>query len=198
MKELYLENLGFVHYRINAYYFCPLGGSVAVNNPIWHQKFAYKKLNEHRIKNLIARRGTDKKQTFPVGQFFTLNDEVPRGELQEKNDIPVHKELYKMVAVHKDGFSLGVQNILTGSVQEILHSKLSPLNLELLEELSYSTPQLYKNLVKLTNLMRNKYKPGYWRQQGFQQLHYGIGAPLTGDAHYESIHDGPGGGLDHG
>ena len=79
-----------------------------------------------------------------MGQFLTLNDEVPRGELQEKNDIPVHKELYKMVAVHKDGFSLGVQNILTGSVQEILHSKLSPLNLELLEELSYSTPQTYK------------------------------------------------------
>ena len=43
---------------------------------------------------------------------------------------------------------------------------MQPLKLEELEDLNFSTPQLYRKLVKLTNVIRNKYVPGT-RGQGY-------------------------------
>ena len=127
-----------------------------MKNPVKHQKWAYKKLNDLRIRNLLNKRGSTERQPFDIGQFVTIMETQPPGDNPNKLNIPAHSQLFKIRSIHKEGFSLSLVNVSTGAIQEVLSSNIKPLCLESLEQMTYSTPDLFRRLVKIRNsLERN-------------------------------------------
>ena len=129
-------------------------------NPIMFQKFNFKTLNDHRIKNLLNQRISNKRDEFKINQFVTMENQPPKGENSSKLNIPLNSQLYKIVDIHKQGFQYTLQNIATGARQEVIHSKIKKLRLDDLENMSFAQPDLYNKLVDLRRKMRNTYIAG--------------------------------------
>ena len=140
-------------------------------NPISAVKETYKFLNDKRIRNLIKTRGKFVDNKFEVGQFVLLNDESQvTSECRGKLNIPYQSRLYKILAIHKKGFSAKLLDIVNGSQKEVLCSRLSNLSLEALEEYNFSSPTFYQNLQRLTDRFRNKYVGPSDRSPGLKLL----------------------------
>ena len=115
-----------------------------------------------------------------MGQFVLINNESQlTAECRGKLNIPHQSLLYKILEIHKDGFSCRLLDILDGSKKEVLCSRLTNLSLEVLEEYNFSTPQFYKNLQKLTDQARNCYEAPTARNTGRKLLQTGS-VPETG------------------
>ena len=81
-----------------------------------------------------------------------LNDELQgAAESRSKLNIPHQSKLYKIVDINHDGFTCTILDLLDGSKREVLQSRLMGLSLETLEEYNFSTPNLWRNLQKLTD-----------------------------------------------
>ena len=143
---------------------------MSLKNPIQHQRVLYKHLNDQRVQNLIRARGKSEKRPFEVGQFVTISNETAQKDLADKISSPRNKNIFKIIQKNKDGFSYTLQNILTCAKHEILHNRIQPLSLNMLEDVSFGTPELWKKLAILTNRLRNKFQPGQQRKQGLSLL----------------------------
>ena len=115
-----------------------------------------------------------------------LNDE-PQGtaESRGKLNIPHQSKLYKIVDINHDGFTCTIMDLLDGSRREVLQSRLMELSLETLEEYNFSTPNLWKNLQKLTDKSRNRYQAPSSRPSGLKLLKEGQAAPTLDHADTE-------------
>ena len=149
-------------------------GHMSLSNPIKAVRETYKFLNEKRIQNLTRRRGKlVEKEQFSVGQFVLINDETRVGEeCRGKLNLPLQSRLYKVLEVHKGGFSCKLLDILDGSKTEVLCSRLSNLNLDALQEYNFSSPTFYENLQRMTDKFRNKFEPPTERFHGLRLLHH--------------------------
>ena len=114
-------------------------------NPVQFQKFNFKSLNDHRIRNLLNQRINDKREEFQINQFVTFENPPERGENSSKLVIPSNSQVYKIVAINKEGFQLTLMNIATGARQEVIHSKVKKLTLDNLEAMTFAQPEMYKN-----------------------------------------------------
>ena len=65
---------------------------------------------------------------------------------------------------------MSVMNVLSGSVIEVLQSRLRNLSLVDLENAHFGTPELYKSLAKLTHKLRHRYQSGHQLPQGLKLL----------------------------
>ena len=131
---------------------------MSLSNPVQHQKFNYKRLNEHRIRGLLNQRISDKRDQFFINQFVTMQNDLERGEGLSKLVIPGNSQLYKIIGIHKQGFQLSLLNIGTGAKQEVLHSRVKALDLDSLEDMCIVTPNLFDRLVQLRRKLRNTYE----------------------------------------
>ena len=66
-----------------------------------------------------------------------------------------------------------------------MQSRLMGLSLETLEEYNFSTPNLWKNLQKLTDKSRNRYQAPSSRPSGLKLLKEGQAVPTLDNAHTE-------------
>ena len=93
---------------------------MGLSNPIKAVRETYKFLNEKRIQNLTRRRGKFVENEFSVGQFVLINDETQVGEeCRGKLNLPLQSRLYKILEIHKEGFSAKLLDILDGSRKEV-------------------------------------------------------------------------------
>ena len=76
------------------------------------QRSQYKELNAKRIKNMFDKgRGL---RELPIGNYVVLNDgNSTTVEGSRQLNFPGSKELYKIIQIHKEGFSLTLLNIRT-------------------------------------------------------------------------------------
>ena len=118
---------------------------------------------------MLGARGNDKKKNWSVGQFVTL-DQHKTGSLVDKISSPRCAHVYKIIAIHKEGFSVSVMNVLSGAVMEVLQSRLRNLSLVDLENAHFGTPELYKSLAKLTHKLQHRYQSGHQLPQGLKLL----------------------------
>ena len=137
---------------------------MALNNPVTAIKKTFVQLNEKRIANLTNKRSKQVSNTgFNIGQFVLLTDELNvKAEARAKLSIPNRSRLYKIVDLNKDGFTATILDVLTGSKREVLTSRLCNLDLETLEMFNFSSPTFYRNLQRLTDMVRRKYVPPRW------------------------------------
>ena len=129
-------------------------------NPVKFQKFNFKTLNDHRIRNLLNQRISNKRDEFQINQFVTFQNSPEKGENSSKLVIPSNSQVYKIVAINKDGFQLTLMNISTGARQEVIHSKVKKLSLDSLEDMTFAQPEMYDKLVMLRRKMRHTYVAG--------------------------------------
>ena len=129
-------------------------------NPVQFQKFNFKSLNDHCIRNLLNQRINDKREEFQINQFVTFENPPERGENSSKLVIPSNSQVYKIVAINKEGFQLTLMNIATGARQEVIHSKVKKLTLDNLEAMTFAQPEMYNKLVELRRKMRHTYVAG--------------------------------------
>ena len=92
------------------------------------------------------------------------------GSFVDKLASPRNAHVYKIIVVHKGGFSVSIINVLTGAVMEVLQSRLRNLSLVDLETAHFGTPELYKTLAKLTHKLRHRYQSGHQLPQGLKLL----------------------------
>ena len=80
---------------------------------------------------------------FAVGYFVLLND-GPSVTVDEsrKLNFPGSKELYKIVSIQKQGFSLTLLNVRTHAILTVVHSRVSHLSLDNLLDFDLSMPDL--------------------------------------------------------
>ena len=90
--------------------------------------------------------------------------------------LPLQSRLYKILEIHKEGFSAKLLDIIDGSKKEVLCSRLSNLSLEVLSEYNFSSPTFYHNLQRLTDSFRNKYEGPTHRGRNLRLLN-----PTQGD-----------------
>merc|ERR1711954_611019 len=155
---------------------CQKGGHMNLSNPVVAIKETFKHLNEKRISNLTNKRSKQVSNTgFCVGQFVLLTDESNvKAEARAKLSIPNRSRLYKIVALNKDGFTATILDVQSGSRREVLTSRLCNLDLHTLEMFNFSSPTFYKNLQKLTDMVRRKYVAPRWvPPPGLHLLHPG-------------------------
>ena len=75
-------------------------------------------------------------------------------------NFPGSKELYKIVQIHKEGFSLTLLNVRTQAQLTVLHSRVSHLHLDEILNYDIAMPQLYEKLVEMNVRRRNTFIPG--------------------------------------
>ena len=153
----------------SVFYYCPSGGPVCLKNPVLTQKVLYKNLNQKRVDSLLKAKGSIKKKNWSIGQFVTLSQNKTNS-LVDKIASPRCSNIYKILDIHKQGFSAWIMNILTGAKLEVLSSRLRELSLSDLEHAHFGSPELYKKLAQLTLRMRNKYQAGKQLPRGLQLL----------------------------
>ena len=90
--------------------------------------------------------------------------------MEAKIASPRCQNIYKILEVHRKGFSVKVINVVTGAKLEILSSRLQELSLSDLEQAHFASPGLYKKLTDLTLKIRNKYQPGRQLPKGLHLL----------------------------
>ena len=79
----YKSKLSRVQLLFSPFYFCATGGIMGLANPIKFQKFNFKTLNDHRIRNLLNQRISDKRYEFKINQFVTMENQPPKGEKED-------------------------------------------------------------------------------------------------------------------
>ena len=150
---------------------------MGLSNPIIAVRETFRYLNDKRIQNLTRRRGKFVDSEFSAGQFVLINDESQLGEeCRGKLSLPLQSRLYKILEIHKEGFSAKLLDIIDGSKKEVLCSRLSNLSLEVLSEYNFSSPTFYHNLQRLTDSFRNKYEGPTHRGRNLRLLN-----PTQGD-----------------
>ena len=92
------------------------------------------------------------------------------GSLVDKISSPRSAHVYKIIAIHKGGFSVSIVNVLSGAVMEVLQSRLRPLSLVDLETAHFWAPELYKTLAKLTHKLQHRYQSGCQLPPGLKLL----------------------------
>ena len=139
--------------------YCGKSGHMSLKNPVNGIKETFRHLNAKRIGNLLSGRGKHvSNPQFAVGQFVLLTDESTQGaEARGKLSIPHRSKLFKIVDLNKEKFTATLLDIQNGSRREVLTSRLCNLTLEALESYNFSSPTFFKNLQKLTDLVRRKY-----------------------------------------
>ena len=142
---------------------------MCLKNPVLAQKVLYKHLNKKRVESLLNAKGSIKKKAWSVGQFVTLNQNKTNS-LVDKIASPRCANVYKILDIHKQGFSVWIMNVLTGAKLEVLQSRLRELSLLDLENTHFGSPELYKKLAQLTLKMRNKYQAVQQLPQGLKLL----------------------------
>ena len=140
-----------------------------LKNPVLAQRSLYKNLNQKRIESLLRAKGSVNKRKWSIGQFVTISPNKSNS-LVDKIASPRCSNIYKILDVHRQGFSAWVMNILTGAKLEVLSSRLQELCLSDLEQAHFGSPELYKKLTQLTLRMRNKYQAGKQLPKGLQLL----------------------------
>ena len=153
----------------SVYYHCPLVGPICLKNPVLAQKVLYKHSNRKRVESLLNAKRSTKKKDWSIGQFVTLNQDKTNS-LVDKIASPRCSNVYKILDIHKQGFSVWIMNVLTGAKLEVLESRLRELSFTDLENVHFGSPELYKKLAKLTLRMRNKYQAGQQLPQGLKLL----------------------------
>ena len=149
---------------------CP--GLLQVENPIQFQKDTFKSLNNHRINNLLNKRRPTSKFPFVVGQYCTLQDEVPVENESKKLRVPVSREIWKVLDILKKGFLIKILNIRTLAIKSVIHSRLENLSLEDIQQVQLNIPDLYDQLVKVQRDHRNTYRPAKRVPSGCFQIPY--------------------------
>merc|ERR1711954_127030 len=140
--------------------YCSKGGHMSLNNPVKAIKETFTNLNNKRIANLLNKRSKKVEGDWAIGQFVLLTDETNVGaEARGKLSIPNRSRLYKIIDLNKNSFTATILDVLNGSKREVLTSRLANLDLETLEEFNFSSPTFYKNLQRLTDIVRKKYVP---------------------------------------
>ena len=112
-----------------------------LKNPVLAQKSLYKSLNQKRVESLLRARGSVNKRKWTVGQFVTISPNKSTS-LVAKIASPRCSNIYKILEVHRKGFSARVMNVLTGAKLEILSSRLQELSLSDLEQAHFASPGL--------------------------------------------------------
>jgi hypothetical protein len=118
-----------------------------------------KKENAHPVKN------------YKVGQFVTLNDTVTvtvAGSRQLQT--PSSRDIYKIISVMKEGFSLRLLNLRTQGEVTVLHSRVTYLSLEDINNFELGADDLWETLTKLNVKQRNTFQPGHTKRK-FQLIH---------------------------
>ena len=175
------------------YIYCPLGGSISLSNPVEEQMGSYKYLNERRLRGMLKARGSVKTQTLVPGQFVTLNSDSKEKGLVDKLYTPRNKSIFKILGVNKNGFAATIQNLLTGSISEVLSSRLQQLSLIDLEKAHYATPDMYKKLALLTGRLRKRFQHGAQSPGEGLTLLKKLPGLTEGDDHEEIVEEAEGG-----
>ena len=76
---------------------------------------------------------------------MTFQNPPEKGENSSKLVIPSNSQVYKIIAINKDGFQLTLMNISTGARQEVIHSKVKKLSLDSLENMTFAQPEIMIN-----------------------------------------------------
>ena len=88
---------------------------MSLKNPISAVRETFKYLNDRRIRNLLSRKGKFVENKFSVGQFVLINDESQlTAECRGKLNLPHQSRLYKILEIHKGGFSARLLDVLDG------------------------------------------------------------------------------------
>ena len=132
-----------------------------MKNPLKLQRSQFQELNSKRILNLLKKGSGLKPKKFAVGNFVLLNDgpSITVDGSRQLN-FPGSKELYKIVSVQKQGFSLTLLNVRTQAILTVVHSRVTHLSLDDLLDFDISMPDLYNKLVKMNIKRRNTFVPG--------------------------------------
>ena len=106
-----------------------------------------------------------KPRRFAVGNFVVLND-GPSNTVEGSRQLnfPGSKELYKIVEIHKEGFSLALLNMRTQARLTVVHSRVTHLNIDEILNYDIGMPQLYEKLVEMNVKRRNTFIPGKTNQ----------------------------------
>ena len=132
-----------------------------VNNPVKLQRDQYLELNRRRILNL-ARKGRGlEPRDFRVGQYVLLND-LPTKTVDGSRqlNLPLSKDLFKIIQVHKEGFSFTLLNVRSLDKITVLHSRVSHVDLDTLLGYDIGQNNLWDKLSQLNVKNRNTYQMG--------------------------------------
>ena len=97
--------------------------SLQVLNPLKLQQCQYETLNNKRIQNLTNKGRGAAPKDIPIGSFVLLSEEGPTVEGSRQLNVPLSKDLFKVISRHKNGFSLGILNIRTLDRHTIVHTQ---------------------------------------------------------------------------
>ena len=101
-----------------------------LSNPFLAQKTAFTLLNKKRIESLNNQNISNIINEFKIGQFVVIREDKPTVEGSKQFNPPLHKEIYKITGITKDGFSLTLQCTRTGAKRTVTHNKARGLNIE--------------------------------------------------------------------
>ena len=102
---------------------------------------------------------------FAIGNYVVLNDgNSTTVEGSRQLNFPGSKELYKIIQINKEGFSLTLLNIRTLAQLTVLHSRVSHLHIDEIINYDLAMPQLYEKLAELNVRRRNTFIPGKTNQ----------------------------------
>ena len=98
---------------------------------------------------------------FAIGNYVVLNDgNSTTIEGSRQLNFPGSKELYKIIQINKEGFSLTLLNIRTLAQLTVLHSRVSHLHIDEIINYDLDMPQLYEKLAELNVRRCNTFIPG--------------------------------------
>ena len=96
-----------------------------------------------------------------MGEFVLLNDTPNKTvEGSRQLNLPLSKDLYKIIGIHKDGFSITLLNIRTLDEITVLHTRIKHMDLDSLLSFDIGFPDLWNKLAALNVKNRNTYQVG--------------------------------------
>jgi hypothetical protein len=132
-----------------------------VKNPVKLQRDQYLELNRRRIFNLAKKGRGFLPIVYRVGEYVLLND-LPSKTVEGSRqlNLPLSKDLYKIIKIHKEGFSVTLLNVRSLDEITVLHSRISHVDLDSLLSYDIGQPDLWDKLSKLNVKNRNTYRMG--------------------------------------
>ena len=98
---------------------------------------------------------------YRVGEYVLLND-LPSKTIEGSRqlNLPLSKDLYKIIKIHKEGFSVTLLNVRSLDEITVLHSRISHVDLNSLLSYDIGQPDLWDKLSKLNVKNKNTYRMG--------------------------------------